>query len=192
MDHWEMEPLHTLLMWSFFVCQVWSKLVLVLPRIRWSKLLKKSSVNFHFQRTFWPSWVGFSQLFMVLAQCVWLILDFKPLRQNSTVLHLRSSDLWGRTPKSACRAFVGVHRHLGTGHSPCPSKVNVSFIPLLWDEILGTFQPNQDLRGIHAWYANAKNAHKFLRTEKIAVVPEIQPFLWWPIFRCWRGNFQRT
>ena len=47
----------------------------------------------------------------------------------------------------------------------------------LWDEILSTFRPNQSLGGIQAWYVNAKDAHKILRTEKLAVVPEIQPFL---------------
>ena len=68
----------------------------------------------------------------------------------------------------------------------------------LWDEILGTFRPNQGLGGIQAWYVNAKDAHKILRTEKLAVVPEIQPFLWypffgwWPIFQRWKGNFQST
>jgi len=40
----------------------------------------------------------------------------------------------------------------------------------LWDEILSTFPPNQSLGGIQAWYVNAKDAHKILKTEKLAVV----------------------
>ena len=36
---------------------------------------------------------------------------------------------------------------------------------------------NPGLGGIQAGYVNAKDAHKILRTGKLAVVPEIHPFL---------------
>ena len=35
---------------------------------------------------------------------------------------------------------------------------------------------DQGLGGIQAWKVNAKDTNKILRSEKLAVVPEIQPF----------------
>ena len=36
--------------------------------------------------------------------------------------------------------------------------------------------PSGQISVWEAWYMNAKDAHKTFRTEKLAVVPEIQPF----------------